>query len=502
MASRSHARGLPRSSLEAQVAVLSAAMSGRAVFGGFGALLIAGCLLARLLTLGSPALIDPSESRFAVAAMQMFESGDYITPKIFINSDDSQPYLAKPPLAPWSAAFAVSILGPSEFALRLPSFLANLLVVGCLALCALKFFGKSEAVVAPLIFLSTGGIFLFAFSSLTDPLVLGCYTAAMLGYLLSRESKTWGHLTFAALGLGMLAKGPVVIVLVGIAMLIDCLLKRSLRPLGTLPWVSGLVIFLLLWTPWYLVAERENPGFLEYYFFHENFLRYLVEDFGNQYGTSHVHTRGMIWLMYLGVLCPWTLLLPSVSKSLYRDPLARVELKKDATFISLLAFALSPLIFFTFARQIIATYCFPAIAPSALALAVILRRIWSAERFKKLVPAAAMFCMTYGAMLMLTAPEISARRSARTVLEYAREGGISRIGIYRQSPHSIHFYKDVPEFSSISIASALSVDKALAEKFEVLAVKRSDLFRIGTEESAHLKKRGDLGSWVFFTLVS
>ena len=66
------------------------------------------CLGLRLITLNYPDLIDPTESRYAYVAQEMFLTGDWIVPKL-PKADGIEPYLGKPPLHFWLTAIGFSV---------------------------------------------------------------------------------------------------------------------------------------------------------------------------------------------------------------------------------------------------------------------------------------------------------------------------------------------------------------------------------------------------------
>jgi 4-amino-4-deoxy-L-arabinose transferase-like glycosyltransferase len=72
------------------------------------------------------------ESRYATPASHMAEGGSWLDPKIRVNTHaeglELGPRLTKPPLVYWLQAAAMSVLGVTEFAARLPTALASL---GC-----------------------------------------------------------------------------------------------------------------------------------------------------------------------------------------------------------------------------------------------------------------------------------------------------------------------------------------------------------------------------------
>jgi 4-amino-4-deoxy-L-arabinose transferase-like glycosyltransferase len=71
------------------------------------------------------------------------------------------------------------------------------------------------------------------------------------------------------------------------------------------------IIFLLVVSPWYILAELRNLGYLGYFLFEENCVRYTTQHF----------QRNKPWHYFFEVLAigflPWTVLVPSVLKLLW-----------------------------------------------------------------------------------------------------------------------------------------------------------------------------------------
>ena len=190
----------------------------------------------------------------------------------------------------------------------------------------------------------------------------------------------------------MLAKGPVALVLVGLTVGLWIMLTRRWRLAIELPWIAGPALFLAVAAPWYLLAERATPGFLWYFLVNENFLRYLVNNYGDCYGWGRLRPYGTIWLMLLLALLPWTVLVAATliksaragTLRIFRqfrwsDPrpalsaLARLpgELgQSDPWLAYVLIWGLTPPLFFTLARQIVWTYVLPGLPGLAIATAV------------------------------------------------------------------------------------------------------------------------------------
>jgi 4-amino-4-deoxy-L-arabinose transferase-like glycosyltransferase len=170
------------------------------------AVVIWAVLVATGLALRPALPVD--ETRYLAVAWEMWNGGNYLVPHL-----NGIPYHHKPPLLFWLMTLGWKVFGVSETWGRL---VAPLFALGCLLLSARLaqcLFPKYPAVVgaAPLALI---GAFLFTvFASFTffDTLVTFFTLLGLLGVWRAAEGKErWGWGLFAAaLGLGILSKGPV-----------------------------------------------------------------------------------------------------------------------------------------------------------------------------------------------------------------------------------------------------------------------------------------------------
>ncbi|WP_198021877.1 ArnT family glycosyltransferase [Algiphilus aromaticivorans] len=314
---------------------------------------------------------DTTEPRYAEIARIMAESGDWITPWF----DAGVPFWGKPPLAFWLQALSFRALGVSEFAGRLPSWLANLGIVYLTYRTARSLHphpgGSSSAQAglwAALIYSTTALAFISAGTVMTDSfLALGTtLTIASLIIRLQGGAWYWGYAFFVGLAIGLLAKGPLALVLTGLPTAFWVLVTGQWRTLfRTLPWLQGTLMMLALAVPWYILAELKTPGFLDYFIVGEHFKRFLVSDWsGDLYGSAHDFPRGTIWLFLLAASFPWGLIALAVwvrgrwSGNAVAHPW---QPRCPGTVSLLLAAALSPAVFFTFSGNILHTYLLPGL---------------------------------------------------------------------------------------------------------------------------------------------
>ncbi len=182
-----------------------------------GAMLAAVALIAgfRLMTLGTFALTDNTEARYAEIGWQMCRSGDWVTPRLYM-AGELVPFWAKPPLFFWTTALSFDAFGASEWAARLPNFLfASLMVVGTIAF-GRTFWGNRVGALAGLILASSGLFFVLAGSCVLDMALSASVSAALMGFALfakadatgERNRRWWGLAFFLRSGSAASRRGP------------------------------------------------------------------------------------------------------------------------------------------------------------------------------------------------------------------------------------------------------------------------------------------------------
>src|SRR5256885_15094694 len=174
------------------------------------ALLILVAAAVSLIANGRVPLWDRDEPRNAQAARQMLTSGDWVVPRFL-----DKVRTAKPPFTAWCQAIAMSALGQNSFAARLPSTLGMTLTLIVLGVAISRWLDPDRAFWTVLILASSAIVVAWsARTSLTDAVLLLWLTIAQLClYAMYRGHFGWRVvITWAvALGLAGLTKGPVVL---------------------------------------------------------------------------------------------------------------------------------------------------------------------------------------------------------------------------------------------------------------------------------------------------
>lgn len=324
---------------------------------------IAGLLLAGaalfFYRLGAPGLMDPDEGRYAEIAREMLLLKDWIVPHLNL-----LPYLEKPPLVYWLTALSFTAQGESELAARLPAALSALGGVFLAYGLGRAIWGPGAGFLSALILATCGGYVALGRLIILDmPLTLFLNLGVGLGYLaLSRERPGLWVWAYLALALGVLTKGPVVLVLAAVIWTAWCWLqKRPWLRSWLRPW--GVALLALVSLPWFILAAARYPDFLRFFILEQHLGRYLTK-------AIHHHQPFYYYLpVLLGFMVPWSWLLPWA--------LGRERPGRDPDRLFLLIWAGVILLFFSVSRGKLAPYILPALLPLALFLG---QSLWDQAR--------------------------------------------------------------------------------------------------------------------------
>jgi 4-amino-4-deoxy-L-arabinose transferase-like glycosyltransferase len=319
-------------------------------------------ILLRLILNAFVPLMDKTEARYAEIARIMVETNNWVTPQI----DYGVPFWAKPVLSTWFSALSMKVFGINEFSVRLPSLFLSLLMVFMVN----RFAGKKEL---PLYFagfvIITLPEFLLHMGVVSTDITLALSVALiMLSFWKSvneNQRSAWNYLFFAGIGLGMLAKGPIALILTFPPLFIWMVLfKEYKKVFKSLPWLTGFLLVILIAVPWYWMAEVKSPGFLNYFIVGEHFKRFFDSGWkGDLYGFPKQMPLGIIWLFLIAGTLPWIIAVIS------RAWVNRSDIFKNKWTCFLLLWLLWTPLFFSVSKSLIHTYVLPVMTPVALLVA-------------------------------------------------------------------------------------------------------------------------------------
>ena len=324
-----------------------------------------GIILVRLFSLGAYPLQDTTEARYAEIARLMLETGNWVTPQF----DYGILFWGKRPLAIWLSAGSFQLFGVTEFAARLPSLLFAIMVLFTVYILGKRQRGADLGLVTAFVLASSILFFIVSGAVLMDTALVAGTTLSMVAFWLrmNNGSRKWGYLFFIGLVIGLLSKGPLALVLVGTPIGLWALWQRNLTQVWQrIPWLSGGLLMLALTLPWYILAELRSPGFIDYFIVGEHWKRFTVTGWqGDLYGSAHAKPRGTIWLYAFQSFLPWAVLLLFINWR--KGSAVRTMISSDRPWIIYLGlWAITPLLFFTFSGNLLATYALPSMVPLAL----------------------------------------------------------------------------------------------------------------------------------------
>jgi 4-amino-4-deoxy-L-arabinose transferase-like glycosyltransferase len=283
-------------------------------------ILVAG--IAFFWRLGDFSLIDETEPLFAEASRQMYVTGDWITP--YFNGETR---FDKPALIYWCQAIAYMIFGVNEWAVRLPSAIAALGLIGLAFYTLYHYQAKSDdlqGVYRPSRRWLTAGLGAAVIAlnpemiawgrvGVSDMLLTGCMASALLcffqGYSQPIDSTVkarWYFAFYVLIGLAILTKGPVGIVLPGFIIFLFLLyLGNFWQVVKEIHLIRGMLVICAVSIPWYILVTLNNGwNFIDSFFGLHN-----VERF-----TDVVNGHSAPWYFYFVVVAvgfaPYAVYLP------------------------------------------------------------------------------------------------------------------------------------------------------------------------------------------------
>ncbi len=264
-------------------------------------------------TLNYRHLIPSDEGRYAEMAREMLVTGDWVTPRY-----NGYKYFEKPPLQVWATALAFKAFGIGDWQARLWTALTGFLTIIAVGLTSAKLYGSRAGFLSAAVLASSPMWIISGHMNSLDMGLSAFLVAALCSLLLAQSSQSksstrhWMWLCWTFMALATLSKG-----LIGGAIPAMVLIAYSFTNWDWKIWkrlhiVSGMLLFLVITAPWFLLVAQRNPEFLEFFFIHEHLQRF----------TQNAHSRtGPVYyfipLLVVGFL-PWVMQLSGAFRKAWR----------------------------------------------------------------------------------------------------------------------------------------------------------------------------------------
>lgn len=248
---------------------------------------------------GSRGLFESTEGRYAEAAREMIETGDWLVPQL-----DYEPHWSKPPLAYWAIAGGMLALGENEWGARLAPGLAYLVTVWAVFAIGRAMWGRPSALASALVYATAPLAVIGASGISTDPILAMWEALAALAYwraLATRDPGRSGRsivLFWLWLGLGFLTKGPPALLTLLAVLVYQGWRRATGRRAPGLASLPGLLLFAVVGLGWYVVVAAREQGLLSY------LLRREVVD---RVASARFHRNAAWYQALMVILLPFAL---------------------------------------------------------------------------------------------------------------------------------------------------------------------------------------------------
>lgn len=349
---------------------------------------------AGLYGLSQDVALTEHECLVAETAREMTESGDWIVPRFA-----GAPRVRKTPLGYWSVAAAALITGGvDERTARLPSLLAGWGTLLCVWSMARLTLTPRQAAVAAFAGACAVSMIHFSQNAMVDmQLTFWCALCYLLfvvwmrrrgllgtgdavqAQVTSRSGRLTAYAMYVAFAIAMLAKAPMAGIVVGVPLAVFVGWQLVSRRWAWREWwalrpVAGVLIFIAMVAPWFVLVARRVEGFWEVVE-SENLERFSGELRGD--GAARWFDRPWEYLLVLAVLAlPWTASLPAALAA----PFQRRHAERRGPLLCYWLWLVVSLLILTVAGVKRDHYLLPAMPAALLLLAVALDDFFLAER--------------------------------------------------------------------------------------------------------------------------
>ncbi len=281
---------------------------------------------------GDASLWDIDEPNNAQSLKEMIVHDNFVVPTFngHLRPD-------KPILNYWLMDLGVRLLGMNSWGLRIGSVAMGALLVLYLSLALRRLLGERAALLTGLFTATALHSQIIFRAAVPDPLLILWVTISLLsylrGYLYPEERQRDYLISYGAMALGTLAKGPIAFLLPGLIITVFLLLRKDLPHLWRQGYLRlGLPLFFLLALPWYLAVGLETHWRWDLLFIEQ-------QNVGRYTGAMQGHQGPIFYYLlttFLGLL-PWSVFFPQMFAALWGHRQEYFRARPELVFLGLWA---------------------------------------------------------------------------------------------------------------------------------------------------------------------
>jgi len=260
-----------------------------------------------------PSIYILDEAKNATCAREMMESPGHIVPTF-----NYQLRTDKPPLHYYFMIASYKLFGVNPFGARFFSAVFGALTIMITFLYTRRLINKQVAFIAAFALITSLHFSLQFHLAVPDPYLVFFIALSVFAFIDGYINKSIRsiYLAYVAIGLGILAKGPIAIALPGFTVLLFILFKKqfNLKTISGFRPLTGLIISLIIALPWYLlVGLKTNWEWVDGFFFKHNLERFSDPQEGH--GGSFLLT----WIFVLVGMLPGSVYLIQSFKNWWNE---------------------------------------------------------------------------------------------------------------------------------------------------------------------------------------
>ena len=305
-------------------------------------------------------LTDPDETFYAQTAKEMLSKGEWLTPHIF-----GKPQFEKPILFYWLVEISFKVFGVNETAARLPSAVFGTIGIAAIYFLGSLLFNKRTGLIAAAMLATSVEYVILSRACVTDMTLFSLMLLGALFFFYGHlKGRRYAYLLSAAFfALAVLTKGPIAVMLPGLAILLYFTFTRTWKSFFKIPFLPMAAVFIAVSAPWYLAMYRvHGSAFIDAFFGFQNVTRFMQSE--HKIGSQFYYNVPIL----LAGFFPWSIFLPfglwHAFKKVTSDQRPATNDQKGLIFA--LAWFFSIFLFFTASSTKLPTYIFPCFMAAAL----------------------------------------------------------------------------------------------------------------------------------------